>query len=200
VHEERRALVRDLEGLPRERWDIPSLCPGWDVHDVLAHLVDGATTTRWTFLRDLAAARFDFDRCNAAGITRAREADPSRTLAEFSIVIDRTTTALAPLPTRLVEAIVHAEDIRRPLGISHHYPVAAVLPALQFQLKTSVGIGGGKQRAAGLRLVATDAVFESGSGPEVQGTALALLLVISGRPVEPGELNGPGAPALLAAS
>ena len=200
MHKERRALLGDLEGVAGERWASPSLCPGWDVHDVLAHLVDGAKTTRWSFLRDLAAARFDFDRCNATGIARARAADPTGTLAEFSAVLDRSTTALAPLPTRLVEVIVHAEDIRRPLGISHHYPVAAVLPALQFQLKTSVGIGGGKQRADGLRLVATDAAFESGSGPEVRGTALALLLVVSGRPVELGELVGPGAAALLAAS
>ncbi len=40
VHEERQALIDDLKTLAAERWNTPSLCPGWEVHDVVAHLVD----------------------------------------------------------------------------------------------------------------------------------------------------------------
>lgn len=46
VHAERRRLVDALENVDEDAWATPSLCPGWDVHDVLAHLVDGARTTR----------------------------------------------------------------------------------------------------------------------------------------------------------
>jgi uncharacterized protein (TIGR03083 family) len=195
VHAEREALARDLEALPPGLWETPSLCPGWSVHDVLAHLVDDAKTTRLGFVRHFAAAGFDFDRCNAAGVARERADDPRRTLAGFRAASGRTTSAPAPLATRLVEAFVHGEDIRRPLGMSGTYPAAHVATALRFQAKTPVGQGGGKERARGLRLVATDAGLDVGAGPEVRGAAIVLLLALSGRPVRQGELSGPGAAA-----
>ncbi|WP_327085561.1 maleylpyruvate isomerase family mycothiol-dependent enzyme [Nonomuraea sp. NBC_01738] len=197
VHAERQALIHDLEGLPADRWSTPSLCPGWDVHDVVAHLADDAKTTKLSFVLRLAAARFDFDRYNAAAVARERAADPQRTVASFRAAAHRTTSAPAPQATRLVEAFVHGEDIRRPLGLVRHYPAEQVAAALRHQLNTGVGMGGGKERAQGLRLIATDTGFDTGAGEEVRGSALALLLAVSGRPVHPGELAGPGAPALL---
>jgi hypothetical protein len=129
VHAERLSLLNDLERLsPRQR-DTPSLCPDWDVHDVLAHLIDNAVTTR------------------------------------------------------LVEAFVHGEDIRRPLGMRGDYPPSHVAKALAYQVRTSVKMGGGKEFAAGFGLVASDAPFEHGEGHEVRGSVIALLLAVSGRPV-----------------
>ncbi|MFE7631619.1 maleylpyruvate isomerase family mycothiol-dependent enzyme [Kocuria sp. NPDC057446] len=197
VHAERRALVRDLADLPAQAWATPSLCPGWDVHDVLAHLVDDARTTRLGFVRRLVAAGFDFDRCNARGVARERRADPRDTLAAFRAVSARTTSAPAPPATRLVEAFVHGEDIRRPLALTRTCPAGPVAEALRHQLSTSTKIGGGRERAAGLRLVATDAALDAGAGPEVRGPVLALLLAVSGRPVGPEELAGPGVSALV---
>lgn len=200
VHQERTALISDLMTLPTDDWSTPSLCPGWDVHDVLAHLVDDAKTTRLNFIVGLIKSRFNFDRVNAQGITAEKQSDPAQTLAAFTAVKDRTSSAPAPLATRLVEITVHGEDIRRPLGIRHNYPVDAVIEALKYQLKTGVGMGGGKDRADGLRLVATDSDFTHGDGNEVRGSALALLLAISGRPVGMGELYGNGAAKLLSIS
>ncbi|WP_369827207.1 maleylpyruvate isomerase family mycothiol-dependent enzyme [Cryobacterium sp. N19] len=126
VHRERDALIRDLEALNPQEWTTPSLCPGWDVHSVLAHLVNDAKSTRLGFVGRMIAAGFNFDRINALGIARERSTDPAQTLATFQEVCSRTTSAPAPLATRLVEIIVHGEDIRRPLGIEHQYPVAEV--------------------------------------------------------------------------
>ncbi len=196
VHAEREALVRDLEPVAREKWATPSLCEGWDVHDAVAHLVDDARTTRLGFVRHLVAARFDFDRCNAAGIARERHDDPALTLAALRAVLARTTSAPAPLPTRLVEAFVHGEDIRRPLAIRRDYPTSHVATALRHQVGTSVKLGGGRERAEGLRLVADDADLVLGGGPEVRGPVVSLLLAVSGRVLPPDELNGPGAAAL----
>ena len=196
VHQERDALIQDLAALKTRQWTTPSLCPGWDIHAVLAHLVDDAKTTRIGFVSRLIAAGFNFDRINASGIARERSTDPTQTLTYFQGVRSRTTSAPAPLATRLVEVFVHGEDIRRPLGIDHEYPVAAVATALRYQAKTSVKLGGGKERLEGLRLIATDTVFEEGVGTEVRGAAIALLLAVSGRPVHTGELTGPGALSL----
>jgi uncharacterized protein (TIGR03083 family) len=46
VHAERRALAADLADLTPEQWETPSLCAGWSVHDVLAHMVATAKETR----------------------------------------------------------------------------------------------------------------------------------------------------------
>ncbi|HEX9832487.1 MAG TPA: maleylpyruvate isomerase family mycothiol-dependent enzyme, partial [Mycobacterium sp.] len=92
VHAERAALIDDLEHLDDAQWAQPSLCEGWTVHDVVAHLVDVAATTRLGFVVDMARARFDFDRQNARGIRRARGASPEQTLERLRQVASRTST------------------------------------------------------------------------------------------------------------
>ena len=197
VHEERRALLRDLDGLPDAAWQTPSLCPGWTVHDVLAHLVDTALTTRLGFLRAMITARFDFDRSNDCRSPEAPGKSPAETLEAFRSVQHRTSGPPAPRATRLVEAVVHGEDIRRPLGIVRAYPPEPVVLALVHQVETSVKVGGGRELVDGLRLAADDGAFGHGSGDEVRGSTLALLLAVSGRPVRDDELSGPGAGTLL---
>lgn len=96
VHKERRRLVEDLEGLSDEQWQTPSLCPGWSVHDVVAHLIDSAVTTRLGFVRQMLMARLDFDRANDHGVAKHRTADPGDTLEAFREVCDRTDTPPGP--------------------------------------------------------------------------------------------------------
>ncbi|MDD7965328.1 maleylpyruvate isomerase family mycothiol-dependent enzyme [Actinomycetospora lemnae] len=200
VHAERAALVEDLRGVDAARWDTPSACAGWSVHDVVAHLVDSARTTKLGFVAALVRARFDFDRLNERGVARERGAAPAETLERLARVVTRTGSPPAPLDTRLVEEVVHGEDVRRPLGLAHTYPIDAVVRALRLQVRTPASFGGAKERMAPLRLRATDADVVIGDGPEVRGTALALLLAVSGRPVRPDELAGPGLAALVAGS
>ena len=197
VHAERRRLADDLAQLGTAQWRTPSLCPGWDVHDVLAHLVDSAMTTRLSFIRDMVTARLDFDRANERGIARAKKADPRETLAAFRGVADLTRTPPASLDTRLVEAIVHGEDIRRPLADEGTYPHWAAMRALGYQLRTPVRLGGGRERADGCTLIDPVSQTTYGTGPEVKGSPVDLLLAVSGRPVAASRLSGPGAPRLL---
>ena len=63
---------------------------------------------------------------------------------------------------------------------------------------TTASFGGAKELVARIRLTATDAELSVGDGPEVRGTALALLLVASGRRVALDELDGPGVDLLSA--
>ncbi|MFE6124153.1 maleylpyruvate isomerase family mycothiol-dependent enzyme, partial [Streptomyces sp. NPDC056436] len=83
VHAERAALIGDLTHLEDEQWREPSLCDGWTVHDVLAHLVDNARATRLGFLTGMVLARFDFDRQNTRGVERERGTTPQETLERF---------------------------------------------------------------------------------------------------------------------
>ncbi|MBE7324119.1 maleylpyruvate isomerase family mycothiol-dependent enzyme [Nocardioides sp. Y6] len=196
VAAERRALVDDLHPLAPQRWATPSLCEGWDVHDVIAHLVDSAHTTRWAFVRRMVLARGDFHRDNATGVRRWRAADPRVTLAALADAIDLTHTPPAPLASRLVEVYVHSEDVRRPLGLPRAYPTPPVLAALDHQVRTTVAFGGGREVAQGLTLTPSDTLVSMGSGPRVAGRAIDLLLAVSGRPVAPSAFSGPGAAEL----
>jgi len=192
VRAERVALADDLTDLSSDGWATPSLCEGWDVHDVLAHLVDSAKETRLRFLFRLARARFDFDEANERGLARERAADPAATLAEFRAVVDRTTGPPAPKETRLVEAFVHGEDIRRPLGIARVYPAPLVVRAIEYQARASASMGGGRTLVASTNLVATDADLDLGDGPRVEGPAISILLAASGRPAALADLSGDG--------
>jgi uncharacterized protein (TIGR03083 family) len=200
VHAERSALIEDLERLDDRSWEMPSLCDGWTVHDVVAHLVNTARTTRLGFLVALARARFDFDRQNTRGVERERRASPRETLEQLRRVASRTSGPPAPLDTRLVEEVVHGEDIRRPLGLTRAYSQEAVVRALRLQVRTSASFGGARELVAGVRLTAVDADVSIGDGPEISGTALSLLLAVSGRRVALDELDGPGVGALAPAT
>ncbi|WP_323959538.1 maleylpyruvate isomerase family mycothiol-dependent enzyme [Arthrobacter sp. JZ12] len=199
VHAERRRLVEDLSALTPEQWSRPSLCPGWDVHDVVAHLVDTARTSRLSFVHDMIAARGNFDRANDLGIVRTKQADPQDTLAALQDAMSLTRTPPANLATRLVEAVVHGEDIRRPLGIPGHHPDSAVTRALRYQLRTPVSFGGGRERAAGFRLMDSASGAAWGNGNDVAGPALDLLLAVSGRQVDGDRFRGSGAARFVTA-
>lgn len=198
VHQERSALINDVTSLFGEQWSTQSLCADWTIHDVVAHLIHDAKTTKVSFFLELARAGFNFDRTNQRGVARERRDSPSATLAEFRSVSKRTTSAPAPLASRLVETIVHGEDIRRPLGITHTYPAEAIIKGMQYQLGTSGKMGGSKERATGVRLIATDGDFIHGDGPEVRGSALDLLLALTGRESGLHRLAGVGVDRLEA--
>lgn len=200
VHAERRRLAADLADLSADQWRLPSLCPGWDVHDVLAHLVHSARTGRVAFVRGLLRARLDFDRANENGVARHKHSDPRATLDAFGETLELTRTPPARLATRLVEAIVHGEDIRRPLGITGTYPESATAEALAHQLRTPVSFGGGRERANGLRLIDRKLGTTWGGGDDVEADAVDLLLAVSGRPVDQARLTGAGASRLASAT
>lgn len=200
VHAERAALIGDLGNLADQQWEEPSLCDGWSVHDVVAHLVDTALSTRLGFVAGLARARFDFDRLNARGVRRTRGASSHETLERLRQVASRRSTPPAPLDSRLVEEVVHGEDIRRPSGLTRSYPQETVVRALRLQARTPASFGGAKELVASVRLAAADADVTIGEGPAVHGTALSLLLAVSGRRVALDDLDGPGVATLTGAT
>lgn len=199
VHAERAALIRDLEGLDPSQWQQPSLCGDWTVHDVVAHLVGNARTTCLGFLANLVGARLHFDRQNARGVERERGVSPQQTLERLRQVAPRTSSPPTPRDSRIVEEIVHGEDIRRPLGLTRSYPPTAVLRALRLQVLTPTSFGGAKELVSAVQLRATDADVTLGEGPEVNGPALSLLLAVSKRTTALDDLDGRGTDQLATA-
>jgi hypothetical protein len=91
----------------------------------------------------------------------------------------------------LGEAIVHAEDIRRPLGIRRAYPITTLTRTAEYYGSSNLPVLT-KERVTGLRLVASDGPFTLGSGPLVTGSTLALMMAMTGRATYCDELGGDG--------
>jgi uncharacterized protein (TIGR03083 family) len=197
VHAERAALAADLADLTGGQWATPSLCTGFTVRQVLAHLTAGASLNRVRWLAGVIRCRFDFDKQVAMRLAEQLGATPAETLARFSSVV--TSTIKPPLPTvaMLGETIVHAEDIRRPLGIHRDYPITTLTQLAGYYQGTDLPVLT-KRRIAGLRLHAVDGPFATGSGPLVSGSTRSLIMAMAGRVTYCDELDGDGGATLRA--
>jgi uncharacterized protein (TIGR03083 family) len=197
VHAERAALAADLTDLTDPQWATPSLCTGFAVRQVLAHLTAGATLSPVRWLAGVIRCRFDFDKMVAMRLAEQLGAHPAETLARFRRVVTSTVKAPVPVEAVLGEAIVHGEDIRKPLGIHRDYPVTT-LTTLAGYYQGSDLVVPAKRRIDGLRLQASDGPFATGSGPLVSGSTLALIMAMTGRVTYCDELVGDGVAALRA--
>ena len=191
VHDERKALAADLAGLRDEQWETRSLCEAWTVRDVLAHMTATAHITPASFFPKLVGSGFSFDRMQAKDIARQRGAAPADTLQHFEAIISSRKRPPGPPLTMMGETLVHSEDIRRALGISHAYPTEWLVRVADF-FKGSNLILGTKKRIAGVSLRATDAEWAHGTGPEASGTILSLVMAMTGRTAALTQLAGPG--------
>jgi uncharacterized protein (TIGR03083 family) len=195
IHAERKALATDLHGVTGEQWDTPSLCTEWTVRDVLAHMTSAATLTPPAFFARLVGSGFSFDKVQESGVAAQRGSSPDETMAHFEGVLTSVKHPPGPTPTWLGETIVHSEDIRRPLGIKHDYPAEAVVTVADF-FKGSNLLIGSKRRIDGLTLRATDAEWSHGTGPEVAGPILSLVMAMTGRKAALDDLSGEGVSTL----
>lgn len=188
---ERADFAEFLATLSPQQWDVPSLCAGWRVRDVVAHVISYDELSGWGLLQRLARGGFLLNRVNAAGLEEYKTRSSEELLALFQAHVQpRGLTAAFGGMIALVDGMIHQQDVRRPLGMPREIPAERLLPALRGALTAPVL--GGFWRVRGLRLVATDLDFATGRGPEVRGPAEALLMAIGGRRGVVGELDGPG--------
>jgi len=195
IHAEREALVADLGTLTDEQWATRSLCAEWTVRDVLGHMIATAKMTPPKFFLSMAAAGFRFNNMTAKGVAAEATARPADGLAVFRDHVKDTTHPPGPVESMLGEAVIHSADIRTPLGIAHRYPEEALVRVADF-FKASNLIVGAKSRIDGLTLRATDTGWSTGSGPEVTGPHLSLILAMTGRSAALADLSGEGVATL----
>ena len=199
IHAEREALAADLGTLTDDQWAAPSLCGEWTVRDVLGHMIATAKMTPPKFFVSMAAAGFRFNNMTAKGVASEATAKPGDGLANFRSHLKDTTAPPGPVEAMLGEAVIHPADIRTPLGIPHDYPEEALIRVADFY-KGSNLIVGAKRRIDGLTLRATDTGWSTGSGPEVSGPHLSLILAMTGRSAAIAELSGAGVDMLKSRS
>ncbi|MEV0293674.1 maleylpyruvate isomerase family mycothiol-dependent enzyme [Nocardia sp. NPDC050710] len=182
VAAERSDLIDLLERLPESDWDHESLCEGWRVRDVVAHIVLSTHTSVGSILVNLVRARGDLHRMIRDTAIRRAERDTSgELLAQLRATIELRRTAIGTTPAdRLMDLLVHGQDIAVPLGIVREMPLAAAESALD-RVWTMGAPFHARRQWAGYRLVATDAAWSAGAGRVIEGPAAGLLLLVTGR-------------------
>lgn len=195
---ERRGLADLLDELPQGDWERPSLCAGWRVRDVAAHLALATQATAGQAFVELVKARGSFNGMiyNTA-VRHARQPIPEiiGQIRESAVSRRRapTTKPLDPL----FDALVHGQDIAVPLGIERVMPLEPARASATHIWERGFPFHP-KRRLRGLRLVATDVDWSVGEGDVVEGPVQALLLLVSGRPAALPSLSGTGMAALTA--
>jgi uncharacterized protein (TIGR03083 family) len=195
IHRQRAGVADMLDGLSASQWDQPSLCSGWQVRDVAAHMIATGHTTPGSFFGGLVGAGFQFDAFTAKQIAKRRDHSPEQLVGELRETATMRKRPPGPAETPLSEAVMHGEDIARALGIRQDLDDEAIVRVADSYKNTQLIIGA-KKRIAGLRLTATDTDWQTGEGPEVVGPQMSLLLVMAGRRVALDDLTGDGVQAL----
>ncbi|MEU4623348.1 maleylpyruvate isomerase family mycothiol-dependent enzyme [Actinoplanes sp. NPDC023801] len=187
----RRSLADDLSGLDPAGWHQPTLCTGWDVEHVVAHLTAAATIGRWRWIRSILLAGFRPAVHNERRLREHLGSTPAETLRRFEAIVDATVAPSGDTAAYLGEVLVHSQDIRHPLGIGTEPDVRALTAVADFYARRDFAVPS-KTLASGLRLTATDGPFTAGEGATVSGTTLALVMTMAGRRAYIEHLEGEG--------
>jgi uncharacterized protein (TIGR03083 family) len=168
IKAERVTLVDRLEKLSDADWDAPSLCTGWTVRDVVAHMIATAAMTPPTFSAKLIGSGLNFQAMTRKDIAQVRGDRTNADLVELMRGrIDARTAPPGPATSWLGETIVHSEDVFRALGGYGEHPVKHVAAVADFYKNSNLLIGA-KNRIAGVCLKATDTHWRHGTGPRGQ--------------------------------
>src|SRR5689334_24297029 len=180
IDDERASLAALLDGLSDQEWETPSLCAGWRVRDVAAHL----TLAQMGVLPAVVAA------------VRAR--------GNFNRMIHDTAVRQATLPVReyaprlramagsrrkapgvsylepLIDVLVHGQDIAIPLGRTRPVPAEAAMAAAD-RVWPDLFPWRAARKLSRFRFAATDCAWTAGEGEPVEGPNAAILLLLTGR-------------------
>ena len=191
IHTERAQMADTWTTLSPAQWAVQSWCQGWSVQDTAGHILAAAEQTPVNFYQELIAAGFRFNVFTDRGARRLAIIGPDELVRRLRARTTTTNHPPAPVLAMLGEIVVHGQDIRRPLGLKHRPPEAA-LAAVADSWKNSNLLIGAKRRITGLRLRATDTGWAHGDGPEVSGPLLSLILAMTGRKAVLPDLTGDG--------
>jgi uncharacterized protein (TIGR03083 family) len=181
IDRERARLADVLDVLTEDQWRTPSLCSGWTVRDVGAHLTMAQSRLRDVW-RPMVRARFDYNtmvRESALALPIAT-AEIGPTLRGF--VGSRRTAPFISDREPLIDILVHSQDICVPLGIDHPMPADAAVEAVdRMVVLNRIKPIRLRPPLRGVRLVATDAEWSTGDGTTVTGPMTALVMLLAGR-------------------
>jgi uncharacterized protein (TIGR03083 family) len=192
THAERERLAALLADLTALQWDTPSLCAGWRVREVVAHITMPFRISTPRFVAGFVAARFSFDRF----ADRVARRDGAGMTADELLAALRDNVRHPWQPpgggpaAALSHDVIHGLDITEVLGLppAPAQRIATVLAHSSPRALAYFGVD-----LTGIELRATDADFRLGTGDVVELPAKEILLTVTGRRHVTGRRPAPGA-------
>ncbi len=179
--EQRLGLADTLDSLTPEQLATASWCSGWSVKDVAAHLTTLFNVSNTAILKHLAGNRFRFH----AAVRQVNVELAARPIGEITAQLRANADNLKHPPTMprspLADVIIHAEDIRRPLGLPTQAPFDSVAAAMTFIVSGRASFFTSRRTIHGLMFQATDGDGSWGRGQLIHGPAIDLMLAVTGR-------------------
>jgi uncharacterized protein (TIGR03083 family) len=184
------ALGGLLEGATEAQWDTPSLCAGWRVREVVAHMTMAARYSEAEFMAELQRCGFDFSRLSNEVAARDAALPAGDLVASLrSEVMQQWTPPGGGWHGALNHVVIHGLDVTVPLGVPRRSPDTTIRVVLDDL--TTGGVGGHfGMEIGGRSLQATDLDWSYGSGPALRGPAEYLAVALCGRSVPEGRLDG----------
>ncbi|WP_424079702.1 maleylpyruvate isomerase family mycothiol-dependent enzyme [Mycobacterium sp.] len=192
VADQRRSIATFIDGLDTNQLATPSLCAGWDVKTVAAHLVSDFADGFWGFMA--SGLRHGSINRGIDALARRRAQAPAAEIAEM--LRRHADYRLSPPVTGpvcgLTDVLVHGADMRIPLGLPHRPDPHHVARVLDFLTgPTQLGFFP-QRRLRGIALHDDDTGRTWGRGDPIRGPGAAVMLAICGRTVAFDRLSGPG--------
>jgi uncharacterized protein (TIGR03083 family) len=184
------AVADLLESATDEQWDTPSLCAGWRVREVIAHVTIAARYSEEEFMAELRRCECDFGRLSNEIAGRDAGLPVGELVAGLrSEVMQHWAPPGGGYHRALIHVVIHGLDVTVPLGVSRRSPDDTIRIVLD-----DLTAGGVHERFGtgieGRSLQATDLHWSYGSGPAVRGQAEDLALILCGRTIPAGRIEG----------
>ena len=190
-----RSVIADvLESLDDADWNAPTLCAGWTVRHMAAHLTQPMLVSFASFLRTAMRYRGNTDKTVDHLTRRLARRTPAQLV---TLLREHAADRVSPLRVGpmgpFAETCIHLRDVARPLGLTVDVPIEHWHTLLDYLVSPEAApalVPAG--RVGGLTLAATDTDWATGRGPEVRGPIEALAMAAAGRPAALADLRGPG--------
>jgi uncharacterized protein (TIGR03083 family) len=182
------ALADLLEAEPDNAWDTPSLCEGWRVREVVAHMTMPVRYTPEQFMAELQACGGDFTALSNQIATRDAELPVATLVSDLrDDGLHHWTPPGGGWNSALIHSVIHGLDITVPLGVKRVAPddtMRALLDVLT--------VGGAHERFGYQidgALNATDIDWSYGAGTPITGASEDLALMLCGRTLPEGRIT-----------
>jgi uncharacterized protein (TIGR03083 family) len=192
IHEERAALAEILPKLTERQWATESLCEGWSVRNVVAHVISSYERETLSFAAGLARHGFNVHRYNQSLVERIGAVSDKTLVARYNSTVNLRNKLPVPDQFVLAETLIHNEDIFRSLDCRRIVPIETAL--IVAQLLRSTGAARKWRRDNHyVKLVANDADWSYGEGDVASGPLLSIVMLLAGRAAVADDFEGDGA-------
>ncbi|MEU2347781.1 maleylpyruvate isomerase family mycothiol-dependent enzyme [Modestobacter sp. NPDC049651] len=178
-------LAELLDAEPAGTWDAGTLCAGWQVRHVVAHVTMPVHLTPEQFGAEMAAAGGDFGVLSDTVAARDAALPVEELLAALrSPALHAWQPPGGGAAGALSHAVIHSLDVTLALGRPPVAPADAVVAVLDL-LTAADGAFFGLD-LTGVRLEATDTAWSWGAGEAVRAEGGALVALLGGRRLPDG--------------